>query len=195
MIKIENKKLGCSQYILYPGDYYATNEECIIGSVAGACLLVAMYDYTRRIGGMGHFIVPGTIGTEGILKDDIANHGIANLEYILGEIVKLGGDRKFLKAKIFGAGYSGDSNEMREVVKSNMKFIREYFKMENIAVEKEDIGGDFRRKILFFPMKGIVYRKVLQNNEDASEYIKLEKEYIDNAFRNKEKFGKVIMFD
>ena len=53
---------------------------------------------------MGHFIIPGMIGTEGIISSEIAEHGVVNLEYIMGEIVKLGGDRKDLRAKLFGGG-------------------------------------------------------------------------------------------
>ena len=97
---------------------------------------------------MGHFIVPGAIGTEGIVKDEIARLGIANIEYIMGEIVKEGGDRRYLKAKIFGAGYQDSPlMDFKDLSDSNIRFIHEYFTLEKIHVERSDLGGDFRRKI------------------------------------------------
>ena len=104
MIRSTENRFGKVLYTLFPGDYFATGEDCILGTVIGACACVCLYDGGRRIGGMGHFIVPGMIGTEGIFSDEIAKLGITSMEYLIGEIVKLGGDRKYLKAKLFGVG-------------------------------------------------------------------------------------------
>ncbi len=145
---------------------------------------------------MGHFIVPGHINTRGIVTDDIAQHGVVHLEYLMGELVKLGGDRRFLRAKVFGAGYMDNGSPLKkDVIDSNIRFIYEYFSMEQILVERSDLGGEFRRKIYFYPHTGYVYRKILRHNEETSEFIKLEKEYINSAFRNKKKHGRVMMFD
>ncbi len=145
---------------------------------------------------MGHFIVPGMIGTEGIYTDEIAAHGITSMEYLIGEIVKLGGDRKFVKAKIFGAGAIHSATRGIEgIVSSNIRFIKEYFALEKIKVEIEELGGQVRRKILFYPTTGKVFRRFQRRNEDSSEFLRLEQEYIDSVFRNKPKFGKVIIFD
>ncbi|HDP80841.1 MAG TPA: hypothetical protein ENN21_08365, partial [Spirochaetes bacterium] len=76
MIRSEASKYNKSMCILFPGDYFATKENCILGTVVGACVCVCLYDEVRGIGGMGHFIVPGMIGTEGIIADEIAKHGI-----------------------------------------------------------------------------------------------------------------------
>ncbi|MCP4133596.1 MAG: hypothetical protein GY754_21690 [bacterium] len=197
MIKSKSSKFKKDLYILYPGDYYATKENCVLGSVTGSCISVCLYDLERGIGGMGLFIVPGSVGTEGIVSSDIAALGIANMEYLLGEVVKLGGDRNFLRAKIFGAGYLGGSSSraIDPLSESNIRFINEYFTLERIHVERTDLGGDFRRKIYFSLDDGKVYRQILKNNEESSEFIRLEKEYIDTSFRNKQKKGRVILFE
>ena len=196
MIKTTDNKFNKCLYVLYPGDYFATKEDCILGTVAGSCMVLCLYDPLRGIGGMGHFIVPGAVGTEGIVVDDIASLGVTSIEYLMGEIVKLGGDRKYLKAKIFGAGYQGmDLKKTHELSESNIRFIHEYFTIEKIHVERSDLGGDFRRKIYFSLKDGIVYRQILKNNEDSSEFIKLEKEYIDSQFREKKRTGRVVLFE
>ena len=196
MIKNENSRFKQQQYILYPGDYIAVTENYILTSVAGATVLVCLYDLKKRIGGMGHFIVPGTMGTKGIIADEIAKHGIQSMELLMGEIVKKGGDRRFLKAKLFGAGYIKESiPDMGGVQQSNIRFLHEYFALEKITVVKEDLGGDARRKIYFFPLKGITFRKFQRRNEDSSEFIKMEKEYIDNVFRNRNRAGRLVLFE
>lgn len=196
MIKTKDNKFNKCLYILYPGDYFATKEDCMLGTVVGSCLVLCLYDPIKGIGGMGHFIVPGALGTEGIVVDDIARVGITSIEYLMGEIVKLGGDRKYLKAKIFGAGYQGmNPKKLHELSDSNIRFIHEYFTIEKIHVDRSDLGGEFRRKIYFSLKDGIVYRQILKNNEDSSEFIKLEQEYIDTQFRDKKRAGRVVLFE
>lgn len=196
MIKSDSSKFGKPLYIIYPGDYFATRENCVIGTVTGSCVAVCLYDRARKIGGMCHFIVPGAMGTEGIVSDDIARQGVASMEYLMGEIVKIGGDRRFLTAKIFGAGYmGGDPEQEKDLTNSNIRFIHEYFTLENITVARNDLGGNFRRKIYFSPHDEVVYRQILKNNEESSEFIRLEKEYIDTQFRNKERTGRIVIFE
>jgi len=196
MIRSDVNNFGKTLFIMNPGDYFATKDDCILGTVVGACVVVCLSDPVKKLGGMGHFIVPGSLNTKGIYADDIAQHGILNLEYLMGELVKLGGDRRFLRAKVFGAGYITTGLKVAsEVVDSNIRFIYEYFTMEKIIVDRSDLGGEFRRKIYFYPQTGYVYRKILQHNEETSEFIKLEKEYIDHAFRDKARHGRVLLFD
>jgi chemotaxis protein CheD len=196
VIRSETSKFGKPLYIIYPGDYFATKEECVIGTVTGSCVAVCLYDTSRKIGGMCHFIVPGAMGTEGIVSDEIARKGVASMEYLMGEIVKVGGDRRYLTAKIFGAGYMGSERvDDQKLTSSNIRFIHEYFTLENIPVARNDLGGNFRRKIYFSPHDEVVYRQILKNNEESSEFIRLEKEYIDQEFRNKERTGRVVLFE
>ncbi|MDY6969647.1 MAG: hypothetical protein SVR08_13460 [Spirochaetota bacterium] len=196
MITNSSKKHDKPIHILYPGDYYAVNRSCILGTVTGATVVVCIYDTDRGIGGMGHFVIPGMIGTEGIFVDEIAKHGIQNMELLMAEIVKLGGDRKYLKAKIFGASYNSKNCKTdKNIVDSNVKFLHEYFNIEKINIENEDMGGSYRRKIYFLPLEGSVFRLFLKRNDDASEFKKMEKEYIDRVFRNKEKYGKLFLFE
>jgi chemotaxis protein CheD len=193
MIKTRNEKTGLPMYVIYPGEHYATGENCLLNTVTGSCIVVCLFDKRLRIGGIGHFIVPGMIGTEGIISSEIAEFGIVNLEYIMAEIVKLGGDRKQLSAKIFGAGYT--SGVSAAVVRSNVAFLHEYFSVEKIPVEKEDLGGNMRREILFNPYSGDIYRRILKNNEGQSEFVSLEREYIDKAFRGSEIKSNYVLFD
>ncbi len=196
MLMSQGDRLGKPLYLLYPGDHYASGGDCLIGTVAGTCLVVCLYDSKIRLGGMINFVVPGTVGTQGILHDDISRIGIVNMEYLMGDMVKLGGDRKRMTAKIFGAAHTGDSAAGRaSLPESNIRFVREYFEIERIKIEKMDIGGMFRRKLYLFPGDGTVYRKVLRNNDENSEFISLEREYVHNEFVNSSRVGRIVLFD
>ncbi len=196
MIKSNKSEFGKPLYVLYPGEYFATREDCILGTVSSSCMVICLYDPTRRIGGMGHFIIPGAMGTEGIYRDEIGTHGITNMEYLMGEIVKLGGDRKNLSAKIFGVANVPYVNSWSDGVKNSiLTFIDEYFKMEKIPIVSEDLGGVLRRKVYFQPASGRAFRKILENNSESSEFTRMEREYINRAFREKDKYGKVIVFE
>ena len=196
MLRSQNNRTGKVLYLIYPGDHFASNEDCYIGTIAGSCLVVCLFDYVKKTGGMINFVVPGTVVTDGILQDDISRIGILNMEYLMADMVKLGCDRHHMKAKIFGAGYTENSMPGKSTLpENNIKFVKEYFSLENILIEKSDLGGNFRRKLYFSPKDGTVYRKILQNNEDFSEFIKLEKEYVEDEFRNRNKVGKIVLFD
>jgi chemotaxis protein CheD len=193
MIHKKHSRSGVPVYLISPGEYHATGETCMLNTVVGSCVVVCLYDKYLRIGGMGHFIVPGMIGTEGIVTNEIAERGIVNIEYIMALIVKLGGDRKRLTAKLFGAGYQNFVTP--DIIRSNISFLHEYFAMEKIAIEKEDLGGNMRREIMFSPNSGIVFRRILVNNEKNSEFIEMEKEYIENAFKSREIKSNYVLFE
>ena len=196
MLRSQNNRTGKVLHLLYPGDHFASNDDCYIGTIAGSCLVVCLFDSTKKTGGMINFVVPGTSVTKGILHDDIFRIGILNMEYLMADMVKLGCDRHNMKAKIFGAGYSENHNTGQITSpENNIKFVKEYFAFEKILIEKTDLGGNFRRKLYFSPTDGTVYRKILLNNEDFSEFILLEKEYVEDEFRNRNKTGKILLFD
>jgi chemotaxis protein CheD len=193
MIRSESNRFGKPLFILYPGDYYATIENCLLATVTGTCVVVCLYDSLRGMGGMGHFIVPGAMGTEGIIIDEVAKQGITSMEHLVGELVKLGSSRDKLRATLFGAGCFGVAQEA--LSGGNIRFLHEYFRYEKITVNREDLGGQFRRKIMFNPRSGASFRKHLKNNIEHSEFRKLEGEYIARAFGAAENYGKVLLFD
>jgi len=181
-------------HVLKPGEFFATSSDRIIGTVTGSSVVVCLYDMDKGIGGMCHFIVPGTIGTEGIVADEIARHGVASMEYLLGDIVKLGGDRKRLKAKLYGSSAAGGGDQrLDDIAKGNLQFVEQYFNLEKIAVEDKDLGGSDRKKIVFEPKTGTV-RKESISGDDAALFMRLEAEYIESVFKEKGKTGDVRIF-
>src|SRR5271157_2607023 len=194
MIRSEANRFGLPLYIMYPGEHFATGEECLLATVTGSCAVVCLHDAAHGIGGLGHFIVPGAMGTEGLLADEVAKQGITSMERLIGELVKKGSARKTLRVTLFGAASFGIGEGPDALSGDNIRFLHEYFRFEKIPVFREDLGGRYRRKILFYPRSGAVYRKYLKNNSAHSEFMKLEREYIAGVFGNKEPYGEVRLF-
>lgn len=184
MIKSDHSKYNKPVIMLYPGEWYVTKEDILLISVSGSCIVVTLHDPYLRMGGLGQFILPGQIGTGGLTDDVVASYGVTQIEYLIGEFVKLGGTRRNLTANVFGSAALNSSKRVdQKILKSNIFFIHNFFSGEKIPVEHLDISGSMRRKIIFSPQDGRTFRKILTNNDAGSEIIRLENEYIEKAFR------------
>ena len=194
MLKTIDKTSGQKSYILYPGEAHATGENCFLVSVTGTCLLVCLHETRMNIGGMCFMIVPGSFDGHSIIKDSAAYLGVTQIEMLMAEIVKLGGNRKNLKAKVFGGAdniFEHTENNLGEI---QQKFINDYFELENIPIVSKSVGGGNRRKVYFSPSDGKAFVKSLENNSDSSEYLLMEQEFINNVIRNSDKTGDVMLF-
>jgi len=195
LFRSSKNRFGKDLYILFPGEYLVVKkEECVLASVTNSCIVVCLFDVQEKIAGMGHFVLPGALGTDIIAVDEIAKQGITDMEYIMGEVVKLGGDRKRLRATFFGSLTSEKDPDMEKMVWNSIKFLRDYFTMENIKVVKETVSPR-TQKVLFYCPSGRVHRKDVDAKRDYSEFIRRENEYMQEIIRKKQQYGKVILFD
>jgi chemotaxis protein CheD len=92
----------------------------------------------------------------------------------MADIVKAGGRRSELVAKIFGAAAIDSKSPF---VKSNIHFIHDYLANEKIPVIAEDLGNEYMREIFFFPSTGVLYSKRVDDSKTVNHIMKLEDEY------------------
>ncbi|MCX7679721.1 MAG: hypothetical protein N2316_10955 [Spirochaetes bacterium] len=196
MIKSSRNRFGKDLYLLFPGEYLAIkNENCVLVSVTNACIVVCLFEVKQRIAAMGHFILPGAIGTEGIAVDEIAQQGITDMEYIMGDIVKLGGDRKQLRATFFASlPENGNDPCGEQMVRNNVRFLRLYFSTERIPVIKEAISAHTQKILLYCP-SGRIHRMAVDAKKDYSEFLRRENDYMKSIIEKKQRQGKVILFE
>ncbi len=157
MIKQFNSSLNRQVVLINIGEFYATVEKEGIGTLVGSCITTCIYEKGGGIGGMNHFLVPGDFRGEEIFISPSARFGMFALELLMGELIKKNVDRDRLCAKIFGGGtlMAGKS----AIGDNNIRFIRTLLGMEQIPIVGEDLGGNWARKILFFPENGKVMLK------------------------------------
>ncbi|MCX8123259.1 MAG: hypothetical protein N3F66_03735 [Spirochaetes bacterium] len=187
MIHVIDATLKKPVNILVPGEYHAA-ADLILSTIVGSCFVVCLHDPIKKIGGMGHCLLP-VLSALQMKKDEIYSYNINFMEHIIGEMVKLGADRKNFVVKVFG-GIGTSYNQ-----KYTTDFITEYCNNENMSLEAIDIGGNYRRKIYFFCDTGKVHRYLVEANDTISEFIKMEKEFIDKVLNDKVQYGNVILFE
>src|SRR6266542_1797019 len=73
------------------------------------------------------------------------------MDCLIGAMMKLGGDRRRLVAKVFGGAHVLDVRESATgVPQQNIEFIRRFLSVEGLAILSEDVGGYHPRQVHFF---------------------------------------------
>jgi chemotaxis protein CheD len=161
---------------ILPGEFYVTRHNELIATVLGSCVSACIWDSRNHIGGMNHFMLPITdkeianiSWANRNLPSDATRYGNYAMEHLINEILKNGGSRPFLQAKVFGGGRV--LNQMTDVGRKNVEFVIEYLKLENISLSAEDLGDIYPRKLIFDPVSGRAWVKKLTtiNNETISQ--------------------------
>lgn len=181
---------------IHPGEYYATKADTIISTVLGSCIAVSLFDPARLMGGLNHFMLPGELGREGLIRDPNAKYGMYAMELLVNELLKMGSMKKDLKAKVFGGGAVlrfSDGGTTR-IPQSNIDFAFEYLKEEGIPILASDVGGREPRKIFMFPRSGKILLKRIVPSQ-ASLVEKEEERYLQIVREEEAEGGAVTLFD
>jgi len=153
---------------ILPGEFYMTKSDVGIATTLGSCIAACIWDNRVGIGGMNHFMLPLTDkeahevdwGKRG-MASDATRYGNFAMEHLINLILKNGGRRANLRAKVFGGGKV--LKQMSDVGQKNIDFVLNYLEDENIQLEGSDLGSFYPRKVLFEPMSGKVFVKRLDN--------------------------------
>jgi len=145
---------------ILPGQYHATGDDTVITTVLGSCVSVCLYDTVKGVGGMNHYMLPGTADAQGKSGNGSARYGIHAMKLLIEHLLQLGAERTNLEAKVFGAGRVMEG--VSDVGRQNADFALRYLKEQKIRVAALDVGDTFPRKICFSPVTGQVFVKRIQ---------------------------------
>lgn len=183
---------------LLPGDYYACDGGEVIVTVLGSCISACVYDEVLNIGGMNHFMLPNEFRQENQKNkveptDDsnAARYGNVAMERLINEIIKLGGNKSNMKAKIFGGGQITHSTI--DVGEGNIAFSREYLGLEGVEIISEDVGGQWPRKVYFIPSTHDVFVKRIERMNNNT-IVTRENSYMDSLNKTEQQ-GQVFFLD
>lgn len=158
---------------ILPGEFYVTMHEEMVVTVLGSCISACIRDPLFGIGGMNHFMLPGDNrqASQAWGDDAVAStrFGIHAMECLINEILKHGGSRKNLEAKITGGGRI--LAQMTDIGARNIRFVHEFAHAEGLKLLAEDLGDIYPRKVYYFPMTGKLRVKKLRtlHNETIIE--------------------------
>lgn len=154
------------------GDVLATRGPATIKTLLGSCVAACLYDPETGVGGMNHFCLPGG-GDEGAN----ARYGAYAMELLITAIMKKGGDRSRLRAKVFGGGkVLRVESEHLNVGAKNAEFVLRFLNTEGIPVVAQSLGGDRGQIVKFQPHTGRALAKPL-NGPELPPVVARERDY------------------
>jgi len=142
---------------ILPGEYYVTINDELVTTVLGSCVSACLRDKRLGVGGMNHFMLPISEDGSGWngASDEASTatrYGNFAMEHMINEILKHGGQKRNLEAKIFGGGRI--MQNLSDVGARNIEFVRDYLKVEGIPILGEDVSDIHPRKVVYFPRSG-----------------------------------------
>jgi chemotaxis protein CheD len=187
-------KLGREITEIYPGEYHSSKKSCVISTVLGSCVSVALHDAEHGVGGMNHFMLPGVLRDDRIYVSNAGKYGMYAMELLINDMILLGAKKSALIAKVFGGGkvLKTLTSSSTNIADSNVTFALEYLREEGIPVSSRDVGGTQGRKILFFTEDAKVLLKRLSYIEDLP--MKREEDKYLSTLQKTEKTGKIVLF-
>ncbi len=151
------------------GEVKASADPLRVTTLVGSCIAVCLFDPKYNIGGMNHFMLPSSSTTQA----QCATYGIHAMELLINEIMKLGGDRRRLVAKVFGGGNVLGRNEAPgskfAIGDRNAEFAMEFLQTDGIPVVAQSVGGLTGRQIQFLTHTGQAFVRAVQKTEEIPD--------------------------
>jgi chemotaxis protein CheD len=187
-----DKQFGMEATKILPGEYFATDKDTVLVTVLGSCVAACIRDTRLGAGGMNHFMLPRSEKDPGSPVSMSARYGTFAMEILINHVLKMGGRRETMEAKVFGGGNVLRGFTSNNIGESNASFVLEYLHNEGIRVTAEDMLGVHPRKIYFFPRTGKVLVKKIRELHNHT-IVERESEY-NMRLRNVVVGGDVEMF-
>lgn len=156
------------------GELYASRQPLELRTVLGSCIAACLYDPEAKVGGMNHFMLPGDSDAQGVT----ARYGTHAMELLINEIMKLGGERYRIQAKIFGGGEVLDFTASGlNIGRKNRQFIEEFLEAERIPTVGRMLGGKKPLRVHFHTHTGRAFAKKVDREAERTVQ-QAEQEYL-----------------
>lgn len=133
-------------------------EAAVITTLLGSCVSACIWDPTRGIGGMNHVLFTD----ENANAAQVFGHGVNGMELLINGLLRLGADRKRVKAKVFGGARM--VHGLSEEGARNGAFVIDYLAREGIEYAGGDLGGTRARRVEFWPGSGRARMKYVERD-------------------------------
>ena len=140
----DTQQPATTDYFLRPGYIFVPDRPTAISTVLGSSVAVSIYDRSRKIGGMNHFLFPVPSSQE----KTTAMYGNVAVLALIRMLIRTGSKVSKLEAQIFGGAYNPDIST-RDIGRDNLKAARRILTEKRIKVVSEDVGGQLGRKVVF----------------------------------------------
>ena len=158
--RIQDTRFPYEVAVILPGEYFVSQEPKVVYTVLGSCISVCLRDPFANVGGMNHFMLAAPTREGG--QDSWAEsgrYGSFAMEMLINEILKRGGNKNRLEAKVFGGGKIYDGTI--DIGAKNAAWALDYLEREGVPLMKANVGDVCPRKVYFFTDSGKVLMKKL----------------------------------
>lgn len=134
------------------GEYKVVSDpNVVLTTILGSCVAACLRDPVAGVGGMNHFLLPGNAHSP-TSGGDATRYGVHLMELLINGLLKKGARRDRLEAKVFGGAKTIAT--FSNVGEQNAAFAMQFLRDEGIKVVSSSTGGEFGRKLEFWPVSG-----------------------------------------
>ncbi len=142
------------------------NPASLISYGLGSCVGIALFDPIAKVGGLAHIMLPDS--TQARATDNPAKFADTALPLMLSDIIKLGGAKSRIVAKIAGGAQMftfTNATDIMRVGERNAEAVRLILKKLDIRLLAEDTGGNYGRTVELKLDTGIFRVKTIDKGE------------------------------
>jgi chemotaxis protein CheD len=133
------------------GECFVTDDPSVVlSTILGSCVAACMRDPAERVGGMNHFLLPGTDGRSP--SGEAERYGVHLMELLVNGLLRRGARRERLEVKLFGGAKT--LHGLSDIGALNAMFARNFVRNEGIALVGASLGGERGRRVQFWPVSG-----------------------------------------
>ena len=131
---------------LQPGHLVIATLPTQVTTILGSCVAVCLWDITKRIGGINHFMLPLHSGS-GTASPRFGNVAMKEL---LDGLRAAGARQPFLQARVFGgACMFAQMQSTSHLGKKNVGVALDFLAKNGVEVVQVDTGGNRGRKLIY----------------------------------------------
>ncbi|MEM1237821.1 MAG: chemotaxis protein CheD [Pseudomonadota bacterium] len=147
-----------------------TDTSICLGTILGSCIATLIWDPEAKVGGLNHLLLPSSTGSD----DGKVDHDINLMELLINGVVRAGGARNNLRAKVFGGARMIDG--LGTTGAANAQFVDRFLADEGIPCVAKSVGGRYARRLRVWPAIGRVQQLRLRKFDEpdsAPEFLGL----------------------
>jgi chemotaxis protein CheD len=161
------------------GEFFVTSDpNVMVTTILGSCVAACIRDPLAGVGGINHFLLPGNLDRTG--NAEAERMGVHLMELLVNGLLKVGGRRDRLEAKLFGGARTVRSHS--DIGKNNADFAMRFLRAEGISYLGGSTGGPRGRRIQYWPVSGRARQILLTGTTETEQPLKLPAaSVVDNA--------------
>jgi chemotaxis protein CheD len=131
------------------GEHFVSSDPAVVlVTVLGSCVAACIRDPIAGVGGMNHFLLPGSSENRRVG----ISHGVHAMELLVNDLLRHGARRDRLEAKLFGGARMVEG--LTDVGAQNAAFAERFLKDEGIPCLGGSLRGEHARRVQFWPASG-----------------------------------------